>query len=105
MAEAPTPKRTSKKKAKKQISAEAREEQQPYRRSEAEKRLDSEVPVFTPQLQSTEMERAIQQLAEFMGQQAMKHDEEMKQILKTQNRMIDQLREPRELWEPRESQE
>ena len=52
--------------------------------------------MFTPQLQSTEMERAIQQLAEFMGQQAMKHDEEIKQILKTQNRMIDQLREPRE---------
>ena len=95
-------KRTSKKKAKKQISVEAREEQQSYRRSEAEKRLDSKVPVFTPQLPSTEMERAIQQLAEFMGQQAMKHDEEMKQILKTLNRMIDQLQE---LWEPREPQE
>ena len=99
MAEAPTPKRTSKKNAKKRISEEAREEQQPYRRSEAEKRLYSEVPVFTPQLQSTEMERAIQQLAEFMGQQAMKHDEEMKQILKAQNRMIDQLQEPQELRE------
>ena len=52
--------------------------------------------MFTPQLQSTEMERAIQQLAELMGQQAIKHDEE---ILKVQNRMIDQL------WEPRQPQE
>ena len=52
--------------------------------------------MFTPQLQSTEMERAIQQLAEFTGQQAIKHDEE---ILKVQNRMIDQL------WEPRQPQE
>ena len=52
--------------------------------------------MFTPQLQSTEMERAIQQLAELMGQQAIKHDEE---ILKVQNRMIDQL------WEPQQPQE
>ena len=52
--------------------------------------------MLTPLLQSTEMERAIQQLAELMGQQAIKHDEE---ILKVQNRMIDQL------WEPRQPQE
>ena len=52
--------------------------------------------MFTPQLQSTEMERVIQQLAEFTGQQAIKHDEE---IMKVQNRMIDQL------WEPRQPQE